>query len=72
MKPKKEKKMKAWAVIDRNNEIECDFRGDELITLISPFKNHALRIKKEDKKYYKVVPVKIRIISPKKAKVVKK
>ena len=55
-----------WAIIDKDNELECDFRENELITLISPFRNHILRIKKEDKKYHKIVPVEIKIINPKK------
>ena len=64
MNGKKKKIIKAWAIIGKDGEVECDFRDGETVALISPFKSHLQRIKKEDKRYKKIVSIKI-IYEPK-------
>ena len=62
MKPKKEKKMKAWAVMDNEEIIRSSIYREGSILWIYRKKVYAKKFLTNDK----VVPVEIKIISPKK------
>ena len=68
MKPKKEKKMTAWAVMDNEEIIRSSIYREESILWIYRKKVYAKKFLTNDK----VVPVEIKIISPKKDEVGKK
>ncbi len=68
MKSKKEKKIKAWAVMDNEKIIRSSIYREESILWIYRKKVYAKKFLTNDK----VVPVEIKIISPKKDEVGKK